>query len=1365
MKQKWSCNAHEFFCAARGRSIAGPTPKRIVMSFVGLAVAVVLSMSAITLLASQNLLAQQSLTSPAPLPVQLGTNPPSPLGKLIEPARANPRNLLVRGYVAVAVGRSGEAERSGLYSRVIAAKDIYLPDVAVYLSDPTSGKTSDAVKTDLSGRFTLTAPDHGRYQVCWKSAVYGAGCDGNIFSVGVAPQFLSAVRIRLQKQPDHVAVIGHVTSADGSLTRTFDPMLNINAFATVNLHDEKDNRIAAVYVNNFGDYLLPYVPVKQKIKLVASTEAAAFVQEIRPEAQIEVAALHEVNLKFENYRPRIEPLTAIDTTTNRRVQNAPLGATVSVTARASDRDGDPVEIVWFVDPADGALASTTGKSVAWTLPKTPGRYSLTAIAYDGKGGYDKAVLSVLATGEGVPFTGIVVTPAGAPVADASVEIVGNPHVKTDGKGHFRIVVKEADRYVFNVRKEGFALNSRVYDGGVTGGRWILRPAQTLMIDPTRNTRITHRRSDNDCPGPDSTHVSLGPAGASLTIPQWQDGKGNAVDPPLWWEGPRTVSQIGKGNIAVSAAERRRKEAVILPRELRLPKCGPGITVEIPANSILDANGGVANVPFRATISTVDLMSPQQMPGEDTVLPRGGGGAYLKSFGAGALDLPPGYKMRENASAQITIPVDRARLNGVLPPSVPLLSYDEVNGLWVEEDTLALSAVNGVQVYSGAVKHFTTYNADTFFNNAACLRVFSPSLPGQYNLEVMSPYPDGTPHYKNYPIDNVSSTEHVIYNITPNANMTLAPSTQGANPQLMGFYVVNSGPPETPPNSPNAPPGPPYTSCNNFVVLKVGNAPDSPFGGEFLHGLGFINAANIGFDDLTAAGPTGNALRDAVVAAARDYYTTVDPDLANNRDTFQKFKDKNGFGVDPEVTAEYANSGDLGFGRSMHCLKKANGNVACYVTNFGTGYSNIAPGGGTSDQDDADAAGSGVTVGLSAEVATVAMEYAPIENDPQADKVVKFFVYKKGLANYGRSISANLDGRGERPVPQLCMICHGGLLTQQQPNGVPVFGSANDVKLGARFLPFDHRLYTFPSDPAKSKANQEAAIKSLNKNYVDLVPAGAPASDPIREVIKALYDDGSPGGAAAQILDSPVTAWKAGQPAPNNLPGQTNFYNKVVANGCRICHTAQPFPQLQFNTADKFVNLAGVNLQPAGITNKLMLGTAQLRVCGDFVMAHALRTHDIFWGNYTQIQPAIAALSMWVELQNFGNGVGGSTWKPGLCTSILSSLNSSPSNFYQQSIQPILNSKCVACHIVGGQMPFLPLTDGVSYPALVPSEVAPPNDADNSGALLQRITGVGPGSKMPLGCVAPPTPPGPGQLPCLEQADIDKIKAWIRNGAH
>jgi hypothetical protein len=39
---------------------------------------------------------------------------------------------------------------------------------------------------------------------------------------------------------------------------------------------------------------------------------------------------------------------------------------------------------------------------------------------------------------------------------------------------------------------------------------------------------------------------------------------------------------------------------------------------------------------------------------------------------------------------------------------------------------------------------------------------------------------------------------------------------------------------------------------------------------------------------------------------------------------------------------------------MHCLKQVSGDVACYVTNYGSGYNNESPG-ATPDIDDAQAA--------------------------------------------------------------------------------------------------------------------------------------------------------------------------------------------------------------------------------------------------------------------------------------------------------------------------------------------------------------------------------------------------------------------------
>lgn len=1316
----------------------------------------------------------------------------------IDPAQSirppHPSNLsnMVRGYLAAAVaittrdrrdpdsrtGRNGSDRRRATRddARAVAlpaaTKDIYLPGVSVYLENAQTSRQSEPAQTDLSGRFTLYAPEPGSYRICWKSDVYDNGCAEGFVSAGSAPQFVSAVKIRSPARKDFVAMTGRVTMADGTPPRVFDPLLNINAFATIDLGDERGVRRATVYVNNFGDYLLPYVPTREKITLTAAFEAARLKREVWPEANTDRAQFNQLDLKLENNRPQLDPLVAFDAS-GKRVQNAASGSRINLRANARDDDGDPVSVKWFVGPGEGELSGTVGTISQWTLPGTPGRYTVTALAYDGKGGYDKATLSVLVGNKGIPFSGIVVEPNGAPVDEAEIEVVGNLVVTTattKPDGRFSTTVAEADRYVLNIRKKGYALNSQIYDRAETGGRWLLRRAQIQMIDPTREETINHERGQGDCTGPDSMRAGLGAARDSLTEPQWQDGRGRAVDPPgrgadFFGAGGRSCRRNGRVVITTNLMKQTNQsegQPVVLARGLKLKPCGPGVSITLPANSILDASGSPATVPFPAAISTVDLLSPQQMPGDGSVL-SGTRGGSLESFGAGALDLPPGFKLRPGATATVVIPVDRSRLmGGALPPTVPYLTYDEGKGLWIEEGVMTLQTVNGVRSYTTSTTHFSAFNADNVKNNtSACLRVFSPSLPGQYDLEVAAPLGGtGAPYVLNKPIDNTTLHEHVIFNLPSNTNITLAPMTQGSNKQLLGFYIVNSGPPQNPNTSPFAPP-PPYDSCKNFVVLKAGSAPDTPFGGEFLHGLGNIAGLNLGFDDLTSAGPSGAALRDAIVAASKNYYTSVDPN--NLRTTFADFKTLNQFSADPnapaagEIVAQYANSGDLGFGRDMHCLKQQSGDVACYVTNYGSGYVNSFPGAGTSDHDDAEAAAARADVGNSKEVATVAMEYSPIEN-AGTNKVVKFFVYKKGLANYGRSISANLDGRGERPVPQLCMICHGGQIASQ-PGGVPAFGTAAQADLGARFIPFDHRLFTFPASP--SKAAQEPKIKDLNEQIVAFAPP-AGSGDAIAEVVTGMYANSNPPG--TQNLNFDVPGWQNGASA--NLPNQSNFYQKVVANACRTCHTAQPFPQLQFNTSEKFLRLTSF----ADPANTLMLGTAQLRVCGDYTMPHAFRTHEVLWGAYTDIDPALLAILMPTEFQNFGDGIAGvPNWKAGLCTSFLSNLASQPSNFYQQSIQPIFNAKCIYCH-----------SGGFPPAGLNLAELSPPNSPQSSWQLLLDGVRVIPGddvnsllvkkitatnsSRMPPNCYRPPAAPN-GNLPCLLQPDIDRIRAWIRSGAN
>lgn len=122
---------------------------------------------------------------------------------------------LVRGYLAAAVGRSARAEASGgIYAREIDGKDIYLPGVAVFLEDPQTGKRSDEVRTDLSGRFTVQVPGQSRYRLCWKSKVYGDGCLQDLISAGREPLFLSTVLIRLPTKDGFAASFGKVRLED-----------------------------------------------------------------------------------------------------------------------------------------------------------------------------------------------------------------------------------------------------------------------------------------------------------------------------------------------------------------------------------------------------------------------------------------------------------------------------------------------------------------------------------------------------------------------------------------------------------------------------------------------------------------------------------------------------------------------------------------------------------------------------------------------------------------------------------------------------------------------------------------------------------------------------------------------------------------------------------------------------------------------------------------------------------------------------------------------------------------------------------------------------------------------------------------------
>ena len=1152
-----------------------------------------------------------------------------------KPRAAKPKPF-VRGYIAVRVLKSpmSEAARRG-------ERDVFLPRVKVHLLNLADNSKSDPVTTDLSGRFTLLA-SNGRYRVCWEADGFETGCTSDIVSVAGAPVHLSTVRISVKKPEATAAVFGSVRLSDGSSFRLLEPLADVNVFGRVLLLDETRTEHYEALVNNFGEYFIPQVPARAHVFLVARAEAGEGTQEILPQANLMGAPFHNVDLKIGNAPPRVEALVARHAS-GEGVQVASGGETITVKANASDPDGDVVQFRWLADTGAGSLSSSSGQQVDWTLPAAEALYSLTLIASDGKGGHVRQSLPVRVDSKGVVFSGRVVSTAGGPIAAAQVTVNGKP-ATCDATGFFRLHVPPGKRYVLNVSKSGFSFASRIFDRGVIGGIYPLRPATVVTADPTTDIEVQDRRSGRECPGPPSLRFDAKTFPGGIN-PVWQDGKGNVIAP--------------------------RKDALLsLARYRHQEGCGPGVRIRIPANSLEDHSGNPPAGPVQIALSTVDLMSPDQMPGDYTVARPSGGTRVMESYGAATVEITSGgapLNLKAGATGEVVLPVDPAQLaaGATLPPTIPILFYDQVQGTWREEATAQLQG----SAYVAKVTHFSAINTDLVKTNQACVRVDAshPGLPGSFRMQVIIPLgPTVAPRVLDRPIDNSLQKEHVIYNLPTSTNITLAPYDP-ATAVPFGTFVVNTGGAQSP-TDPNLPFGPPYVACSTLVVLSPQALPEDPIGGEFLHGLFSFAATQLVETDIPVSGTLSNQLDQATT----NYYNQVDP--PSSRQTLGGFKTLHGFGAggpacaglaSGETCAIYANSGDLGFGREMHCRQNG-ADVACYVTNYG----NID----TDDADDVAAA-----VAASGKVATVAMEYAPIEGDAAADPVVKFFVYN---AADNRVNNADLDGKGRRPIPQLCMVCHGGSYPGGPTTGVPPFSTVGEVKLGSEFLAFDLHNYTFAAAPF-DKASQQAAFKALNEQIVLGTNAGPHTQIYIAEMYDG--DNGVPPTTQEELLvvsDSSAPAsdrWTA-QP-----PGQ-EMYKHVIGNACRTCHATNPAPSLQFVSAKQVIDI---------------LGNAEIRVCSQHVMPHAKRTHDLFWLSADRPDTPITDPHQPGILQAFGDVFGNATngWQGNLC-GVFTAGGVTPPSAFNDIQNTIFTPRCSSCHLGGSPAGNVNLQSGNAYAQIV-----------------------------------------------------------------
>lgn len=291
---------------------------------------------------------------------------------------------------------------------------------------------------------------------------------------------------------------------------------------------------------------------------------------------------------------------------------------------------------------------------------------------------------------------------------------------------------------------------------------------------------------------------------------------------------------------------------------------------------------------------------------------------------------------------------------------------------------------------------------------------------------------------------------------------------------------------------------------------------------------------------------------------------------------------------------YYNKHELGLGRELACQTFPDGmgltGIACYVTNYGAVFS---------DRRSSLAA---AIAGVSPKN-TVCITFRP-SMDP--DYQVQFYAYG---ADGSRLEWAELDGYGPRPLPHICMNCHGG---EYDPD--------RHLAKFARFLPVDPNLLVFAEpgtvEPALTRAGQEERMRVVNA-----LSLKTPLTTAQQAAVRGLYRDRAevPGATTADFVPP---AW-AGSARDRAL------FTEVVKPFCGTCHFADD-RALDGTPLPTYAAL----LSPGALASAAFVVPS---VCGTFSMPNARPTLQHLWGAHGAVvevdghayaAPIDALLSVW-----------------------------------------------------------------------------------------------------------------------------------------
>ncbi|MEO7731790.1 MAG: hypothetical protein ABIY55_12510 [Kofleriaceae bacterium] len=269
---------------------------------------------------------------------------------------------------------------------------------------------------------------------------------------------------------------------------------------------------------------------------------------------------------------------------------------------------------------------------------------------------------------------------------------------------------------------------------------------------------------------------------------------------------------------------------------------------------------------------------------------------------------------------------------------------------------------------------------------------------------------------------------------------------------------------------------------------------------------------------------------------------------------------------------YYNKNELGLGRELGCAEFDDGEardgarqvgVACYVSNYGTAFRDVV--------NSLPLAIEGIH-----QKNTVCITWRP---SLPVSYQVQFYTYNgDGL----RRESAQLDTLGPRPVPQVCMSCHGGS-----------YDAERHLARNARFLPLDPNvvLWAAPGSPGGvTRAAQEERIRTMN-----LLSTRSPLTPQQDVMLDELYR-GKLDVAGAVT----VNAWVP--PAWDDSPQHRQLFDKVIKPNCTTCHAAM-------QTAPSGDTLAIYSLFD---TPALLEAGLSAQLCDAFTMPNSQATRLNLW---------------------------------------------------------------------------------------------------------------------------------------------------------